>query len=61
MRPKQIQTSKPQESFAAFDALTGRLLAVPHAVVAQRITEAKASPRTGAKRGPKPTIKPATA
>lgn len=45
----------------AFEALTDRLLAVPRETLQKRLKEHREAPPVGAKRGPKPKPKPATA
>ena len=51
---------QPKE-FQAFSALTDRLLAVPREALAKRLKEHRDTPPAGAKRGPKPKAKTASA
>lgn len=52
---------RPTKDFQAFSTLTDKLLAVPREVLEARLKEQRAAPRVGAKPGPKPKTKPATA
>ncbi|MEZ5420757.1 MAG: hypothetical protein R2708_25905 [Vicinamibacterales bacterium] len=51
---------QPKE-FKEFATLTDRLLSVPRETLEKRLQEHRDAPRTGAKPGPKPRQKPATA
>jgi hypothetical protein len=51
---------RPKE-FQAFSTLTDRLLAVPKQTLDKRLKEHRDAPPVGAKRGPKPHAKPASA
>lgn len=53
--------ARTPKEFQVFSALTDRLLAVPRETLERRLKEHREAPPVGAKRGPKPKQKPATA
>ena len=53
--------SRKPDEYQAFRTLTDRLLAVPRETLDKRLKEHREAPPVGAKRGPKPRTKPATA
>ena len=53
--------ARAPKEFQVFSTLTDRLLAVPRETLAKRLKEHRDAPPSGAKRGPKPHTKPASA